>query len=135
MRKFAGQILLSCFVVDPQAPTETKDYPLCEPCEYDEKISAAIHYCENCDENMCDVCLEFHNVQEENRDHTIFELSNEAIPCAICTSLGRENSASSFCIDCGEQKPLCNVCAKKHQTMKKYRDHKISTDMDTLKKR
>jgi hypothetical protein len=48
------------------------DHP-CTPCERDGNNTEAIKYCEDCDENLCGVCINFHNRLTLTRGHKILD--------------------------------------------------------------
>ncbi|XP_071148474.1 uncharacterized protein [Mytilus edulis] len=112
-----------------------KGIPVCEPCSIEDSTVNALFFCEECDENLCEECFNFHQAQTETRQHKVTGISRNTIFCKPCRSLKREHEATSFCIDCHVPDPLCDACAHKHTKMKLTKYHRISSDISQLHSR
>lgn len=112
-----------------------KGMPVCEPCSSENNMVNAVYFCEECDENVCEDCYNFHQVQPENEKHRVTGISRNMIFCKSCHGFEKETEATSFCIDCSVPNPFCDACAKQHKKMKRNRDHRMSSDIGQLRTR
>ncbi|CAG2213998.1 unnamed protein product [Mytilus edulis] len=96
--------------------------PLCEPCSTRNIESIAIQYCQDCDEQFCEVCTASHKTQKATKGHAIVDIK-------LAQFNTPKRNASGYCLTCDDPEPLCPPCAEQHTAMKLTRDHKLSFDI------
>lgn len=116
----------------PQVAENTND---CDPCKFNDIITVANYFCENCDEKLCGDCRRIHQSQKISRDHKIQVISQQIVPCFICCELGVQTQATFYCLDCENLEPLCASCKEDHTLMKRNENHQFSIEMSTFTKR
>lgn len=113
--------------------------PRCEPCEQRGKPTIAVHFCHDCDERYCELCMKKHTISKNTKDHRIGNIpqviSEQIVPCAICCELGEPSQATCYCLDCKNPEPLCSSCAEEHTMMKRTKNHHISREISSFTKR
>lgn len=99
----------------------------CEPCSVRNISAESTRFCKDCEEYLCESCTIEHRSHKQNKNHTIGKI-NEILHCDPCLVNGKTETAVKFCLDCEEPEPLCASCADIHTTMKRTRDHRLSSD-------
>lgn len=97
----------------------------CKPCMLDNFVINANHFCDDCDESLCDECTNTHISQKNTQKHKIKALPSVAPRCEICEA----EAATLYCEDCEDPDLLCEVCAEDHKSLKQNRNHELSTDI------
>lgn len=108
---------------------------LCDPCFVRKKKKRASFFCENCNEDFCIDCMNFHRVENNNNNHKVGSIASVTLFCATCRLLGNDIEAAVYCLECKDPKPFCSLCADKHRAMKKTRGHNMSLNIDNLRLR
>lgn len=103
----------------------SNESPKCKPCMINNVVINASHFCDNCDNNLCDECSNTHKSHKLTRNHKLIPIPSVVPQCEICESAG----ASSFCENCEDPELLCELCAEDHKSMKQNRNHTFSYDM------
>lgn len=112
--------------VDQMKPADVKP---CEPCLENGATVEAIKLCKNCEEAMCEKCVNAHRSQKATKGHELIEIcdftpdSKADRTCEPCQESGKDSPAFTVCAECEEF--LCTTCAKIHKTQKATRDHKL----------
>ncbi|VDI20612.1 Hypothetical predicted protein [Mytilus galloprovincialis] len=108
---------------------------LCDPCIVQKKKRRASYFCENCNEQFCIDCMNFHRVENNNDNHKVGSITSVTLFCAPCRMFAIDVEATVYCIACKDPKPFCSLCAEKHRAMKKTRGHDMSSNLDNLRLR
>ncbi|CAC5357655.1 unnamed protein product [Mytilus coruscus] len=58
-------------------PLGTEYTNTCGPCKYNDKITEASHFCDTCEENLCEGCMSSHRSQKMARNHRIKPFQSE----------------------------------------------------------
>ncbi len=61
------------------------------------------HYCENCNDNFCDVCVKKHQGNTLYKEHTLVKITTKATLCKI-----HNRAFTIYCLDCNTL--LCSIC-------------------------
>lgn len=107
----------------------------CDTCGYNDIITTASHFCQNCDEHLCKDCMNIHRLQKMSRDHKIELITEKIVSCAICCAIGEKLPATSYCLNCKNPELLCASCALEHTTMKRTKNHELSKDISMFLKK
>ena len=102
----------------------------CDPCKSDDKVKEGKHFCQTCQEYLCDECRNYHKKFKEMRDHIILSgsLSNirgttdQAIPGVKCGC--NKNLVELYCENHNEV--ICSFCKTvKHNScqIRSIQDH------------
>eukprot|EP00105_Crassostrea_gigas_P040346 XP_019924494.1 PREDICTED: major surface trophozoite antigen 11-like [Crassostrea gigas] len=123
---------------------------LCEPCSTDNVQVEATHFCKTCNDPdpLCETCAKHHLKQKVSKDHKICadmeefrkmeqkacDNVSENLLCEPCSTDNVQVEATHFCKTCEDPDPLCETCAKHHLKQKLSKDHKMSADIEELRK-
>ncbi|VDI28332.1 Hypothetical predicted protein, partial [Mytilus galloprovincialis] len=103
------------------------DQKMCEPCNYNNITSTAVHYCEDCDERYCNKCILKHNSNRRFAHHNVVNLNDLMKSMDICEPCKFNNDnvrATYICENCIEY--LCGDCKRGHLSHKKQRHHNVT---------
>jgi hypothetical protein len=105
-----------------QIKTTSSMTDLCDICRGITIESPATMFCVECDEILCDRCVEKHRIQKITKNHmtkTISERKRSVQICDICQ--GESIIAIKFCGNCEEL--LCEKCTQQHTQQKATKTH------------
>ncbi|XP_076084709.1 uncharacterized protein LOC143055449 isoform X3 [Mytilus galloprovincialis] len=116
-------------------PHDANNVYTCDLCKFNNIVTAANYFCENCEDMLCGNCQKIHQSQNMSRDHKIQVISKQIVRCAICCELGEHSQATCYCLDCKYPEPLCSICAEEHTMMKRNKNHLFSKEIFTFTER
>lgn len=116
-------------------PHDANNVYTCDLCKFNNIVTAANYFCENCEDMLCGNCQKIHQSQNMSRDHKIQVISKQIVRCAICCELGEQSQATCYCLDCKYPEPLCSICAEEHTMMKRNKNHLFSKEIFTFTER
>ncbi|VDI01173.1 Hypothetical predicted protein [Mytilus galloprovincialis] len=116
-------------------PHDANNVYTCDLCKFNNIVTAANYFCENCEDKLCGNCQKIHQSQNMSRDHKIQVISKQIVRCAICCELGEQSQATCYCLDCKYPEPLCSICAEEHTMMKRNKNHLFSKEIFTFTER
>lgn len=118
----------------------------CGTCRQDGIEKKTDIYCPACDENLCSVCLEWHNKSKATRTHEVQPMSSRkdhkiatsqesdgmTSPITTLCSCNQRCEVSEFCSD--HQEVVCSTCASvKHRTCKISSIDEMCSDESVIK--
>ena len=114
---------------------------ICDPCNHDGRETEALHFCQDCQENLCSCCAESHKRFKSSRHHVIVAIANmtEGETAAattdenmiVCTC-DQSMVVTHFCEN--HLDVICGTCKTvKHRTCKSVEIQRKSIDYTTDK--
>jgi hypothetical protein len=90
----------------------------------------------DCNEKLCESCTKRHRKQRATASHNVIKLEDdepdaEELFCELC--LDEAVPGFGYCTDCPDPEVMCDKCCKRHIVSRKFRDHKISENLKSLK--
>ena len=99
--------------------------PTCDWCTLRHHSISATFWCKECEEGLCDTCLEHHGLAKVSRNHSIIPIDDYLIlpQNILAKSKFCEEHDKEFAIYCkAHDKPCCSKCVfQSHKKMSRYR--------------
>ena len=101
-------------IKDSDSKENEKKPPKCEACDGGQ---LAINFCQECQENLCKICVNAHKRVKLTKNHSLKTIF-------FCDGCKEGITASHFCFDCNEH--LCKECVGAHKRVKLTKNHVLN---------